>query len=190
MMNIEQIDNTRILISLCDKDLEHYRVTFENLSLSESHSRTVLKELMYHASVKTGMDLKDKKVLIEALKYEHGCLLLLTVSERCRKRKVYRVKYYHDSSVFSFANAENFLSCINALYHMPFEPYSSSAFLYEQMYYLVLRTPSPLKANYIHTIREFCTPSRHGTLFAAFLQEHGTPLQLHHAIRTIGKNLS
>lgn len=188
-MNIEQIDSSRILISLCDKDLENYSVTFENLSLSEAHSRMVLKELMYHASIKTGINLKDKKVLIEALKYEHGCILLLTVSEKSKKRKTYHVKYYNDSYIFTFNNAENFLSCIKALYHIQKDTFSSSAFLYNQNYYLVIKTASPLKAKYTNTIHEFCTNAKRGNLFNAFLLEHAKPLKLNYAIQHIGRSL-
>ena len=77
-MNIEQIDESRVLITLCDEDMESYSVSFESLSLSDNHTRRVLKKLMYYASDRTGIKKKKKHILIEALKYEHGCLLLFS----------------------------------------------------------------------------------------------------------------
>ena len=49
-MNIEKIDTSRIIISLCAGDMEKYDITFESLNFSETHSKTVLKEIMACAS--------------------------------------------------------------------------------------------------------------------------------------------
>ncbi len=185
-MNIEQIDNSRILISLADKELESYSVTFENLSLSETHSRTVLKELLHYASVKTGISFQNKKILIEALKYEHGCLLLLTVS---KIRKTYHIRHCSNAYTFTFSNAENFLACIKALYRMQPDRFLSSAFSYHQTYFLVIRSSSPLKPGYINTINEFAVSCKRGNVFIAFLMEHAKLLKHHHAVQNIGKAL-
>ena len=72
-MNIEKIDTSRILISLCAGDMERYAVTFESLNFSETHSKRVLKEIMAYAAEKTGVDFDNKRIVIEALKYEKGC---------------------------------------------------------------------------------------------------------------------
>ena len=91
-MNIEQIDDSRVLITLCDEDMKSYSVSFDTMSLSDEHTKKVLKQLMYYASDKTGISFEKKHILIEALKYEHGCILLFTVSEK-GKRKIYKIKY-------------------------------------------------------------------------------------------------
>ena len=98
-MNIEKIDTSRIIISLCAGDMEKYDITFESLNFSETHSKTVLKEIMACASEKTGVNFNNKRIMIEALKYEKGCLLLVTLSAR---KKIYRVKYYDNSYIFTF----------------------------------------------------------------------------------------
>ena len=66
-MKIEQIDNSRILISLCDKELQKFSVTFESLDFSESHSRSVIREIIQNASAQTGIDMSNKKILIEKI---------------------------------------------------------------------------------------------------------------------------
>ncbi len=185
-MKIEQIDNSRILISLCDKELQKFSVTFESLDFSENHSRSVIKEIITKASAQTGIDISNKKILIEALKYEHGCLLLITLSQ---KRKTYHVRFYSNSYIFVFDSAESLLSCIKALYNMQNDKFFSSVFLYNQNYYLVIRSSSPLKAKYSDTIREFCISSKHNSLFNSFLLEHAEILIANNAVQHIGKSL-
>ena len=185
-MNIEKIDTRRIIISLCEKDMQDYAVTFESLNLSEKHSKTVLADIMERASETTGIDLKNKKIIIEALRYDTGCLLLLTVA---RKRKTYHVRYGTESFTFRFPSAEAFLSCIKALYDIQKDRFFSSAYLYDNNYYLVIKTSSRLKDKYINTIAEFSAGCAKGNIFHAFLSEHAKPLHLSNAVRHIGKNL-
>lgn len=185
-MNIEQIDTSRIIISLADKDMEHYSVSFETLNLDEFHSREVLKELLYYASVKTGISFKNKKILIEAMQYEHGCLLLITVSDKNKKRKIYRIKSYTDSYIFTFGSVEDFLSCIQAVYNIKDNKFFSSAFADGCLYYLAIQSASALKAKYLRTISEFSTQTNRGEICLAALREHATLLCDKTAIETIG----
>lgn len=186
-MNIEQIDTSRIIISLADKDMEKFSVTFETLSLDELHSREVLKELLYYASVKTGISFKNKKILIEAMQYEHGCILLITISDKNKKRKIYRIKSYTDSYIFTFGSAEDFLSCIQAVYNIKDNKFYSSAFTDSGLYYLVIQSPSALKSKYLKTISEFSTQTKRGEICLAALREHATLLCDKNATETIGK---
>ena len=185
-MNIEQIDTSRIIISLADKDMEHYSVSFETLNLDEFHSREVLKELLYYASVKTGISFKNKKILIEAMQYEHGCLLLITVSDKNKNRKIYRIKSYTDSYIFTFGSVEDFLACMKALYNIKDNKFFSSAFVDNGLYYLAIQSASALKNKYLSTISEFSTQINRGDICLAALREHATLLCDKNAIETIG----
>ena len=185
-MNIERIDTARILVLLGEKDLEEYEITFESLTFSEMHSKEVLTDIIRSASEKAGIDFRNKKIVIEALKYDKGCMLLLTLS---KKRKIYRVRYYSKTYIFKFDSAESFLSCIKAVYRLKEEKMMSSAFLYNGMYYLVINTSSGLKEIYMNTFSEFCTGYSRGELYRAFLKEHGKPLKLHNAVKSIGSIL-
>lgn len=188
-MNIEQIDESRVLITLCDEDMENYSVSFESLSLSDNHTRSVLKKLMYYASDRTGISFEKKHILIEALRYEHGCILLFTVSEKSGKKKIYRIKYYNDSYIFTFENAEALLSCIQALYLMNDSRFASSVYFRKDRYYLVINSPAALKPKYICTISEFCTHQFRGRIHTAVLREHAKPVYEKNAIEVIGKTL-
>ena len=185
-MNIEQIDTSRIIISLADKDMEKFSVTFETLDFDERHSREVLTELLRCASLKTGISFKDKKILIEAMQYKHGCLLLITVKDK-NKRKIYRIKSYTDSYIFTFPDVDDFLACIKALYHIKTNKFFSSAFVYNGLYYLAIQSPSALKTKYLRTISEFSTQTKRGEICLALLREHAHLLCDKNAIETIGK---
>lgn len=185
-MNIEKIDTRRIIISLCEKDMQNYAVTFDSLNFSETHSKTVLTDIMKRAAETTGIDFKNKKIIIEALRYDTGCLLLLTVA---RKRKTYRVRYGTETFIFRFSSAETFLSCIKALYYMQKDRFFSSAYLYDNSYYLIIKTSAKLKNKYINTIGEFSTGYAKGNILHSFLSEHAKPLHLNNAVQHIGKNL-
>ena len=182
-MNIEKIDTSRILISLCARDMERYEVTFESLNFSEAHSKRVLKEIMAYASEKTGVNFDNKRIMIEALKYESGCLLLLTLSAR---KKIYRARYYDNSCIFTFGSAENFLSCLRALYHLKKDVFFSTAYLYKDRYYLVIKSSSRLKGKYIGIINEFCDSRKRNGLLDEFLSEHARILKLNDAVQSIG----
>ena len=147
-MNIEQIDSRRILISMTENELEDYSITFEALSLSEKQTQRVLKELMDRAAQRTGISFRDKRVLIEALKYEKGCIFLLTVSDKNRKRRIFRIKFCNESYMFLFKDAESLLSCIQALYRMNTGRLVSTVYFYRRQYYLVIKSTTALKRNY------------------------------------------
>ncbi len=188
-MNIEQIDSERILISLSDKDMENYSITFETLSLSENNSRKALSELMNRASSATGISFSDKRVMIEALKYEHGCLLLLTVSCKKKKRKVYRIKSCSESYIFMFDSAESFLACTKALYCLKASRPSGSAYTLNGKYFLIIGCSSVLRSKYIDTIREFSVQEKRSSAYAAILHEHAKLLSSANAICEIGSCL-
>lgn len=188
-MNIEMLDKTRILISLCDKDLENYSVSFESLDITEKSSRRLLRMLMDNASMQTGVSFRNKSIVIEAMKFEHGCLLLITVSDSVKKRRTYRIKYYNDSYIYVFGDAGSLLSCIAELYRMGCSRPSSSVYLYNGRYYLVINSPTALGARYINMIREFCFSEKKGGISSAVLAEHGKAVALKNAVDTIGRCL-
>lgn len=188
-MNIEQIDNSRIIISLCSKDMENFSVKFENLSLSDLQSRKVLKEILYYASSKTGISFKNKKIFIEAMQYENGCILLITLSDKNKKRKTYRIKKYKDFYIFIFDSVDSFLDCIKAIYNIHGNRYFSYAFVSNNIYHLVIQSTSILKSNYIKTISEFSTEIKRGKIYFEMLKEHAKTIASRNAVETIGKRL-
>ena len=189
MVDIEQIDGKRILISLGEKDLEKLSVKFEELSLEETRSRTVINELLMYASESTGVSFKNKRIIIEALKYQHGCLLLLTVKEKFDRSKRYRVKYNDEPYIFIFNDTESFLCCIKELYRFSDNNHSTTAVLYKNKYYLIISSALPLGNKYKHIINEFSLEKHKGTVYRDSLYEYGKILADNNAVDIIGRTL-
>lgn len=184
-MNIEQLDETRILISLSENDIEKLEITFEELSLSKPHSRSVLKKLISQASDKTGIELSEKRLFIEALKYEHGFILLITLSEKEHTKK-FRIKRYDNSYIFVFVSAEELLRCINALYRMKSRSFLSSVYWCGNKYYLEIKSNNTLHEKYLRTISEFSSARRRGSFYSSMLLEHGKLIYARNAVERIG----
>ncbi len=189
-MNIEQINSSKIIISLCNKELEKLSVTFETLNFSDLNSRKALKEILYCASSKTGIDFKNKRILIEVMQYENGCIFLVTLSEKNRSRKIYRIKKCVDFYTFIFDSADSLLNCINAIYNINGGRYCSYVFIMDGTYCLSIRPTSTLQNKYINTIKEFTSDIRYGKIYFDFLLEHAKLILTKNAIEVIGSKLT
>ena len=90
-MTIEQIDRSKVMIVLGSNDMKDFSLEYNTLSFSDPHSRKILSRLLTLACSKTGMSIDNKKMLVEALPHKSGCLIVLTLKPKT-KRRVYRVK--------------------------------------------------------------------------------------------------
>ncbi len=189
VVDIEQIDEKRILISLGENDLERLSVKFEELSLDEIRSREVINELLMYASKTTGVSFKNKRIVIEALKYQHGCLLLLTVKEKFDRSKRYRIKNTEEPYIFKFDDAESFLCCIRELYKLS-SGQTTTAVLYRKSYYLIVTSSLPLSNKFKHIISEFSSEKHRGNVYSASLCEHGKVLAYSSAVDIIGSHMT
>ena len=183
-MKIEQLDEKRILISLCDEEMQLYSVSFEELEPGETNSEVLLRELLLQAAEQTGIIIKNKHIMIEAMKFERGCLLLVTVSEKTGKRS-FRVGHSTGySRVLVFENAEALLGCICALSSMKDFRCSSALLGYKSRYYLVLRSSYPFEQGVINTAHEFDAAVREGRSYIRFPLLETACGSLHLAVTT------
>ena len=184
-MHIEKIDDRRIVISLSDKDMQNCGVTFETLGLNSSHSREVLRSLLNDARTQTGISFSGQRVLVEALQYEHGCLLLLTFSGVALGRKTYRIKKHGTDRIYRFDNADDFLACLLSVSRLhgtrcDIAPFlrDMTAFLHRSRYYLVCSSLSEPPEALHRLLCEFSAACRRSRLLPAVLREHAQPLSL------------
>lgn len=189
-MKIEQLASDRILISLGEKDLAGYSMTFDTLDLKEETSRRMIRELLRLVAEECGLSMRNKRILIEAMQYDKGCLLLLTFSDKCRRRKVYHIKHDHYSITFAFRKLDHLLHCLQILYSMKCRLPESTVCLYQNRYYLILQSAFLPKSRFYYTIAEFADSSRMGRLLPAFLLEHAAVIAQKHAIEKIGSAFS
>ena len=86
-MTIEQLDKSKVLISLCKEDMDNFSLDISDMSFCDEHSRKVLLRLLQLASRKTGVEMHKGAVLLEALPHNCGCLLLVTVMEKTKRKR-------------------------------------------------------------------------------------------------------
>ena len=109
-MIIEQIDNSKVLIVLGGKDMQDFSLKYNTLSFEDPHSSKILKRLLNLACAKTEISTAHRKILVEAVPHDTGCLILLTLIPDI-KRKVYKVKKKKQCLCFIFNNTENLIRC-------------------------------------------------------------------------------
>ncbi len=139
-MTIEQLDERKVLISLCSEDMKSFELEFENMSFYSEHSKRVLLRLLQLACMKAGISAKSKSVLMEALPHKSGCLLLVTMLEE-KGPKTYKVKRVTSQVCFVFESAEAMLSTAQELSRSELKLRSNSLWLLEGRYYLIFDYP-------------------------------------------------
>lgn len=185
-MTVSNLGENRVLIILCEKDMEDFSLDFDKLSLDDSHSRKVLLRIMNVACRKSGIEMKGRNVKIEALSLDGGCYLLLTVEEKHR-HTTYRIKKSADCVCYLLGESGNFLDAMEKLYRQNVYCNRNSAYVYDNKYYLIFDYPSiPKKLKII--LSEYGQKSG-GKLSSAKIKENGKLICNHNAILQIGKFL-
>lgn len=106
-MTIDKIKSNKILITLCDEDMRDFSLDYDTLSLYDSHSRKIPMRILQIACFKTDIEIKDKRMIVEALPTVDGCMLLLTVEDK--KRKNTDCKTVKNAAATMWATARIFL---------------------------------------------------------------------------------
>ncbi len=187
-MNITQLSNDKVLISLCHDDMKSFELSFDKIGLSDPHSKKILSRLLSLAMTSTGLCSKNKTVILEALENTDGCLILVSLSDKKHRRKKYKIKRITEYPCFRFDDCENLLCAIKKLYNTDVLFYNNSAYYYNNRYYLVFDYPVVShKAKKILT--EYCGVVKGTKPFVARLNECGKKLSGGNAIIHIGSSL-
>lgn len=181
-MTIEQIDNSRILIALGEDDMKTFSLEFESMNLKNPHVKTIISRLLSFAQEETGISTKNKRMLIEAMQYDHGCLLMVTFSEKGGKRKIYKIKNPHRFSIYILDNATDLLNCATALKNLCPQNIKSDIYSVFDKYALVIFQTGRTKKSVRHTISEYASPISGSSAMLAKIREYGKALALGNAI--------
>lgn len=140
-MHIERLDKAKIIISLCSQDMQDFCLNFEKMNFQDEHSRVVMMRLLKLASVKTGIHMHGRTVVVEALPFDGGCMLLVTLLDKEKSKKVYKVKRMEEHPAVMFSDAEKLLSAAEAVYLRGACMHLNSLWLVDDRYYLVMDYP-------------------------------------------------
>lgn len=181
-MTIEQIDKGRVLILLCNSDMKDFSLDYDTMGFRDPHSKKILVRLLTLACLKTGISAKGKKMLVEALPQENGCIILLTlVSEN--KRKVYRIKRKNYSLCFVFGDLENLIKLCIALKDRCIT--ENRIYYCNSKYYLIFE--SILSPKYKRLVCEYADKGEAERVHWARVKENGKLIADNNAIATLGK---
>ena len=186
-MTIEQLDESKVLISLCNEDMRDYKLKFSEMSFCSEHSKRILMRLLRLACLKAGVNFEHKTWLLEALPHSSGCLLLVTMLEK-KHRKTYKVKRLTEQGCFVFDNAENLLSAAEILRVKDVFLRSNSLWLLKGKYYLVFDY-SVVSALVNNIFQEYSKYFRYSQVAISRIKEIGKPLCTGNALGEIGQKI-
>ncbi|MDR0913919.1 MAG: adaptor protein MecA [Oscillospiraceae bacterium] len=186
-MIIEQLDRHKVLISLCNRDMDDFALNFDDMSFADPHAKKILLRLLTLACRKAGIETKNKRLVVEALPHDLGCLILMTLESTAKTSpKVYRLKQAATDYCFAFENSEDFFESVKMLYESGSDYIETSAIAMDGKFYLIL-TAFKLPKNIVAILREFGSQTGFNSMFKAKLFEAGTLLAGKNAITQIGK---
>ena len=188
-MTIEQLGKTRFLIALCSQDMKDFSLNFDTMSLWDDHSRKVLSRLLHLASNKTGISIKENSVLVEAVPYDLGCVLLVSLIDKVSKRKVYKVKKSRGIPCVLFDTVTELLRCAEVFYRQEISLHTNSLWLFDGKYFLLLEYPF-LSDRAKAILGEFGKVYLLSRTAIAAVKERGKVICKDDAISTIGQRIS
>ena len=185
-MIIEQIDSSKVLISLCNRDIDDYKIELNSMSINDPHHKKILMRLLDVVCNKTGLSTKNKQLLMEAVPVDSGCLILVTFMDIKPKITKYKVKNPQRSFCFSFDNTDNFIKAVTLLYKENIYFRNCRAMLFNNKYHLIFdNCPVAHKAKRI--LSEFGRRKPCNRAYMSALKEAGKPICDSNAVDTIGK---
>ena len=115
-MTVDKLGENKVLIILCNKDMEEFSIDFERVNLHDSDSRRALIKIMKLGCSKAGVEICNRNVDIEALPFDDECYILITVYEK--NRRSYRIKDAGKCVCYSLGGSGNFLDTLEKLYRL------------------------------------------------------------------------
>lgn len=187
-MFIEQLDKTRLLITLEHEDLDVFDLEPYSISMEDKETKSLFKHLLTLAAIKAGIPIKDKILSVETMPYDCGCFLLVTIKPKSNRR-IYKIKKNHSYLIAEFDCVLSMLDALGRLYRQGYVAYNCSAYSNSGNYFLIFRSKASFPEDIITLLSEYSTVSKYSKLETVKLTEQCTPIVLNTAIDTIGSKL-
>lgn len=193
-MKIQPEEPGRLKITLTEKELAGYGLTYEQLDYDRPETRKVINTLIQAASVQTGFSFSSGRLLVEVFSAPSGgCTIYFTLLDsRSEKRSQIKLKRIYPAGnpyTFEFATGSDMLAAVEQLYRREdSQNLKSYLYLLEGRYRLVLY-PQPGDRYTPLLMGEYACSVCHTPALAAYTAEHGKILATGDAIRRIGHAL-
>lgn len=192
-MNIELLDEKRVLIDLCVEDMQLLSLEYKNLSMQSADNRKVINNLVRIAKIKTGFHTEETAtVFVEAMPYEGGCFILITLKEEedyRNKNKKYRVVRKLYKRMFIFDDCEAMLSAIEKIYPHHAKFCKSTLAFCDNIYYLLVSTKNNVNTTEEVILSEFSKGKILSNIEIAHILEHSQIICENNTIEKIGNAL-
>ena len=187
-MNIELLDEKRVLIDLCVEDMQLLSLEYKTLSMQSVNNRRIINNLVRIAKIKTGFCIEENAtVFVEAMPYNGGCFILITLnSNKGKKYKVVRKRYRR---MFVFDDCEAMLSAIEKIYPNYNRCCESTLAVKDNIYYLLISSKNKLNNQQEVIFSEFSTARVKSSIRIAHILEHSKVIEENNAIEKIGNAL-
>ncbi len=189
-MNIELIDENKVLIDLCDDDME--RLCIEYATLDSRKNTPVIKTLIEIAKAKAGLTTyPHTKILVDTMPYDGGCFILITLQHPpLLNGKKFRILKKSFARIFVFANSNDMIQAMEKIFCYGHLHCQSYLYLYREHYYLLIESLSGIEKVTIHLLNEYACRNFSQTIKIAHVKEHGTIIVAKNAIEILGSSFS
>lgn len=185
-MTIEQIDETRVLIALGQEDMTLLSLEYETMSFKNPDSKKVLKKLITLAKSKFGYTYTENSITIEALRYDTGCLLVLTLVPKGQSPKRYRIKKKSPEVLYTLQDSECLLELSSQLYRSGFLLTGSSVIEKDNIYFLKIKQGQIVPEKALRILQEYSLEKTTDKTQIARICENGQIIAEKHPILHIG----
>lgn len=187
-MFIEQLDKTRLLITLEHDDLDVFDLEPYSISMEDKETKSLFKHILTLAAIKAGITIKNKKLSVETMPYDSGCFLLVTIKPK-DSRKIYRMKKNTSHLIVKFNCVSSMLDALQRLYRQGYLTYRCSAYSKCGCYYLLFSSKALFPREMTVILSEYGKISKTGDLETFSFAEQCKPIILDTAIISIGSKL-
>ena len=167
--------------------MNDFSLDYSKLGFEDPHSGKILRRLLTLACTKAGICVKDKKILIESVPQEKGCIILLTITPKIH-RKVYKIKKQKQSISFVFAGVEPLIAAAKAVSFSKFQPLNS-VYMFDDKYAVIIENTIENK-RFFALLREFSHKTLYGKIHAARIKENGKLLSNPKGLSIIGNHFA
>lgn len=187
-MNIELLDEKRVLIDLCVEDMQLLSLEYKTLSMQSANNRKIINNLVRIAKIKTGFCIEENAtVFVETMPYNGGCFILITLNSNKSKR--YRVVRKRYRKMFLFDDCETMLSAIEKIYPKHTKCCESTLAVKDNIYYLLISSKNKLNNHKEVILSEFSRARVKSSIEIAHILEHSKIIAENNAIEKIGSAL-
>lgn len=132
--------------------MNDFSLDYNTLSFKDPHSCKILNRLIHLACDKTEISTTDKKILVEAIPDNNGCIILLTLMQN-KIRKVYKIKKPTTWVAYIFNTTDSLINACVATdsYKIPEE---NSLYNFEDKYAVIFENIENVPKKF-YTLGEF-----------------------------------